>query len=44
MHFYDVIVVGAGAAGLFCAGTAGQLGKKVLVIDHAVDCWRKNSH
>jgi predicted Rossmann fold flavoprotein len=27
--------VGAGAAGLFCAGKAGQLGKSVLVIDHA---------
>ena len=32
---YDLIVIGAGAAGLFCAGIAGQLGKKVLVIDHA---------
>lgn len=32
---YDLIVVGGGAAGLFCAGVAGQLGKKVLVIDHA---------
>ena len=32
---YDVIVIGGGAAGLFCAGVAGQLGKKVLVIDHA---------
>ena len=31
----DVIVVGAGAAGLFCAGVAGQLGKRVLVLDHA---------
>lgn len=35
MTTYDAIVVGAGAAGLFCAGVAGQLGKKVLVIDHA---------
>ena len=32
---YDVIVIGGGAAGLFCAGVAGQLGRKVLVIDHA---------
>jgi predicted Rossmann fold flavoprotein len=32
---YDAIVIGAGAAGLFCAGVAGQLGVKVLLIDHA---------
>ncbi len=32
---WDVIIVGGGAAGLFCAGIAGQLGKKVLVLDHA---------
>jgi len=34
MHF-DLIVIGAGAAGLFCAGLAGQRGLKVLVLDHA---------
>jgi hypothetical protein len=34
-HRFDAIVVGAGAAGLFCAGVAGQLGVKVLLIDHA---------
>jgi len=32
---FDVVVVGAGAAGLFCAGVAGQLGVKVLLVDHA---------
>jgi len=32
---FDVVVIGAGAAGLFCAGTAGQLGKSVLLVDHA---------
>ncbi|MBK0392844.1 NAD(P)/FAD-dependent oxidoreductase [Ramlibacter algicola] len=32
---FDAIVVGAGAAGLFCAGVAGQLGLKVLLVDHA---------
>jgi len=32
---WDAIIVGGGAAGLFCAGVAGQLGKKVLVLDHA---------
>ncbi len=35
MQFFDVVVVGAGAAGLFCAGAAGQRGLNVLVIDHA---------
>ena len=33
-HF-DAIVLGAGGAGLMCAATAGQRGKRVLVIDHA---------
>ena len=32
---WDVVVVGAGAAGLMCAITAGQRGRRVLVIDHA---------
>ena len=32
---WDAVIIGGGAAGLFCAGVAGQLGKKVLVIDHA---------
>ena len=32
---WDVVVVGAGAAGLFCAGLAGQRGLRALVIDHA---------
>ncbi|WP_330970311.1 FAD-dependent oxidoreductase, partial [Lysobacter sp. A3-1-A15] len=31
----DVVVVGGGAAGLMCAITAGQRGKRVLVIEHA---------
>lgn len=35
MQQFDVVVVGAGAAGLFGAGVAGQRGLKVLVIDHA---------
>jgi len=35
MQQFDVVVIGAGAAGLFCAGIAGQRGLKVLVIDHA---------
>ena len=32
---YDVVVLGAGGAGLMCAATAGQLGKRVVVLDHA---------
>ena len=32
---YDAIILGAGAAGLFCAAQAGQRGLKVLLIDHA---------
>ncbi|ROU00502.1 NAD(P)/FAD-dependent oxidoreductase [Marinobacter sp. R17] len=32
---YDVIIIGAGAAGLMCAATAGYRGRRVLVIDHA---------
>ena len=35
MHFFDVVIVGAGAAGLFCAGQAGQRGLKVLLLDHS---------
>lgn len=35
MQSFDVVVVGAGAAGLFCAGIAGQRGFKVLLLDHS---------
>ena len=35
MQHFDAVVIGAGAAGLHCAGMAGQLGLKVLLIDHA---------
>lgn len=31
----DVIIIGAGAAGLMCAISAGQRGRRVLLIDHA---------
>jgi predicted Rossmann fold flavoprotein len=34
MEVFDVAIVGAGAAGLFCAGVAGQLGVRVLLLDH----------
>ena len=32
---YQVIVIGAGAAGLMCAITAAKQGRKVLILDHA---------
>ncbi|GAD21084.1 NAD(P)/FAD-dependent oxidoreductase [Acidovorax sp. MR-S7] len=32
---FDAVIVGAGAAGLFCAAQAGQRGLKVLLLDHA---------
>lgn len=32
---YDVIIIGAGAAGLMCAMEAGKRGRKVWLIDHA---------
>ncbi len=35
MQDFDAIVIGAGAAGLFCAGVAGQRGLRVLVLDHS---------
>jgi len=35
MQMFDVVVIGAGAAGLFCAGIAGQRGLSVLVLDHS---------
>ena len=35
MHSFDVVVLGAGAAGLFCAGIAGQSGLRVLLVDHS---------
>ena len=35
MQHFDAIVIGAGAAGLFCAGIAGQRGLQVLVLDHS---------
>ena len=31
---YDAIIIGAGAAGLYCAALAGQRGRRVLLIDH----------
>ena len=33
-HKFDIIIIGAGAAGLFCAAQAGARGKQVALIDH----------
>ena len=35
MKNFDVMIIGAGAAGLMCAIEAGKRGRRVLVIDHA---------
>jgi hypothetical protein len=32
---YDAIIIGAGAAGLMCAATAGKRGQRVLLLDAA---------
>ena len=32
---YDVVIVGAGAAGLMCAAEAGKRGRRALVLEHA---------
>lgn len=36
MKSYDVVVIGAGAAGMMCAAEAGKRGRSVLIIDHAI--------
>ncbi|MDH5629271.1 MAG: NAD(P)/FAD-dependent oxidoreductase [Gammaproteobacteria bacterium] len=38
---FDLIIIGAGAAGLMCAATAGKRGKSVLVLDHANKACKK---
>ncbi len=41
MEKFDAIVIGAGAAGLFCAAQAGQRGLRVLVLDNGKKAGRK---
>ena len=41
MTEYDVIILGAGAAGLMCAISAGRRGRRVLVLDHAAEVGAK---
>lgn len=38
---YDVVILGAGAAGLFCAAVAGRRGRRVLLLDHASRAGKK---
>ncbi|HEY0630018.1 MAG TPA: NAD(P)/FAD-dependent oxidoreductase [Sphingomicrobium sp.] len=38
---FDAIIIGAGAAGMYCAAVAGQRGRRVLLIDHAAKPGRK---
>lgn len=41
MERFDAIVVGAGAAGMFCAAMAGQAGRRVLLLDNGKKPGRK---
>ena len=34
MERFDAIIIGAGAAGMFCSALAGQAGRRVLLIDN----------
>jgi predicted Rossmann fold flavoprotein len=38
---FDAIIIGAGAAGMFCAALASQRGRRVLLIDHSPEPGRK---
>ena len=40
-RYFDAIVIGAGAAGMFCAALAGQRGRRILLIDHSPEPGRK---
>ena len=41
---WDVIVIGAGAAGMMCAAVAGRRGRKVLVLEHGQGAGREDPH
>jgi len=41
MKQFDIIIIGAGAAGLMCAIEAGKRGRKVLILDHANKAGKK---
>lgn len=41
METYDVVVIGAGAAGMMCAMEAGRRGRRVVLLEHAAIIGRK---
>ncbi|AGN86175.1 NAD(P)/FAD-dependent oxidoreductase [Enterobacter sp. R4-368] len=41
MEKFDAIIIGAGAAGMFCAALAGQAGRRVLLLDNGKKPGRK---
>lgn len=41
MERFDAIIIGAGAAGMFCSALAGQAGRRVLLIDNGKKPGRK---
>ena len=41
MALFDVVIIGAGAAGLHCAAHAARNGHKVIVVDHAKQAGKK---
>lgn len=41
MQKFDVIIIGAGAAGMMCAIQAGRRGRKVILLDHTLKIGRK---
>ena len=43
-NFHDVIILGAGAAGLMCAGVAGQRGRSVLLLEQSPPSGREDPH
>ncbi|EHU24753.1 hypothetical protein ECDEC2A_4124 [Escherichia coli DEC2A] len=43
MERFDAIIIGAGAAGMFCSALAGQAGRRVLLIDNGKNQGVKSS-
>lgn len=43
MERFDAIIIGAGAAGMFCSALAGQAGRRVLLIDNGKNRGAKSS-